>query len=451
MTREAPRVAASPRLPFLVAGGIAATALVLRIVDPGRGLPGLAPEALPLLFIAACLCAAALLLRRFPPGAWLSLVTAAGLSAVEVVGSVRTREAEAPAAVWPWLVGLAEAALVGAVLVAAAYAVTQRAGSPTSLGRAPRILVLVAVAGIALVALWTFVATIAGWITPATPATSGDLPPLRISGRLATAFVAIAAFVGLWRDLADPIRRARADARRTGDLPGALADQLFPTASGLRRRGREEERARLAADLHALVLPDLRRAAQAAEASGAAGEPLATTVRQALQGVERLMHERQSVVFEEFGLVAALEWLAERTQDQSEIEVAVELEGLVDDPDALPKDVARAAFRVAILAVDNAARHAAASRIELRLDVRGQSLRLAIADDGEAAPQAPVRGGRGLRDMRSAAADVGASVEMQTSESGTTVEFRWDAARAVAEEHATRDAATAARRDAPLP
>jgi signal transduction histidine kinase len=442
-----PKVAASPAIPLAVAGTIAATALALRLVDPRAGFPGLTPAALPLLFVAACLCAAALLRDRFPPGAWFAIVTAAGLSALEVVGSVRAWEPHAGPDEWPWLVSLAELGLLGAALVAAAYALAGRARPAAPLRRAVRLLILAWVAAIALVCAWAVAVTFAGWVPAGTVAADADLPPLRLSGRVATAFVWVSVGVGLWRDLADPIRRARTEARQGGDLPAALANQLFPTASGSRRRGREEERARLAADLHALVLPDLRRAARAAEESGVVGQPLAADVRNALEGVERLMHERQSVVFEEFGLVAALEWLAERTQDQANVEVAVELEGLLDDPETLPRHVTRAAFRVAILAVDNALRHAEPSRIQLRLEIRSGSLALAIVDDGTPGDRdATSRGGRGLLDMRSAAAEVDGALDVRMTALGTTIEFRW---AGIGQEHPTPDAAPADTRIRP--
>src|SRR6185369_6223207 len=120
----------------------------------------------------------------------------------------------------------------------------------------------------------------------------------------------------------------------------------------------EDERARLAAELHARILPDLRRAAAAAESAGAATDPVAIGLRRAVEDVEELMHARQSVVLEEYGLVAALEWLAERTQQRALLQVDVELDGpAVDDSAAVPKPIARAAFRVALLAVDNVVRH----------------------------------------------------------------------------------------------
>jgi signal transduction histidine kinase len=179
-----------------------------------------------------------------------------------------------------------------------------------------------------------------------------------------------------------------------------------------------------------------------------AGDPVAAELRQALAGLEQVMHERQSVVLEEFGLVAALEWLAERTQDHSNIGVDVELEGdLVDDPAALPREVERVAFRVAMLAMDNVVRHAAASRVVVRLFVDGSVASLRVTDDGRGPDQAPsARGGRGLVDMRAAAAEIGATLRVDQPGQGTRVELAWSRRAPVGGHHAITIVEPAGRR-----
>jgi signal transduction histidine kinase len=91
---------------------------------------------------------------------------------------------------------------------------------------------------------------------------------------------------------------------------------------------------------------------------------------------------------------------------------------------AVPKPVARAAFRVALLAIDNVVRHANASKVLVRLTVDAAAFDLAIADngtgfDGDATP----RGGRGLVDMRAAATAVGATLTVEAPADGTRITF----------------------------
>ena len=393
---------------LLVAVALGAAALLLRLLSPGDGTRADATDLLRLLIIGASLCVAGLLRRRAPAGAWLATVSAGGLAALEVVGVARGWVPSAGSALSSWLILLAEGGLVGAASIAAAYAIRALDGPRTRPTAALRL---------AVIGGWVAVVAVAAWAIPMP--LIGDPSPLRVSGRLAAGFVAVAALIGLWGDLAAPMRRARARSASPLELPRALVEELLPGAEDMRRRLREEERAQLAADLHARVLPDLRRAADDANAG--------SDLRQALEDVEQLMHARQSVVLEEYGLVAALEWLAERTQGRTPLVVDLELDGAtVDDSASVPKPVARAAFRVALLALDNVVRHAGATRAAMRLTVDAGRMSLAIVDDGRGFdPGVARRAGRGLVDMRAAAAEVGAAIRTASSGRGTEVHLSW--------------------------
>lgn len=418
---------------------VMAWAIVMRALDVAGGTEASGTTLLPLLFTAAGLCAAGLLRRRSPAVAWLATVAATGIAALEIVGVSRGWQEVATPADGPWLVVVADAALLVSAGIAAAYAARASNGASARWTTAWRLLLL---AGLVLVASsigWAVSTAFAGAVGAAPPLEPDELSPLRSSGRTALGFVVFATLGGAWRDLAGPARRAWDRAPTLREFPRALGDELLPTGAAMRRRGMEDERARLAADLHARVLPDLRRAAEAAAAAegartagGAAGtpDPVAAGLRQAVEDVEQLMHARQSVVLEEYGLVAALEWLAERTEQRSPVRVELELEGAgVDDPASIPAPVARAAFRVALLAIDNVVRHARATRAEVRLVADPGSVRLGIADDGDGfdGDTAP-RTGRGLIDMRTAASEVGAVVRVSQLAKGTAVEFAWASA-----------------------
>lgn len=387
------------------------TAVVLRLLSPEDGTPTQATDLLRPLIVGASLCVAILLRERAPAGAWLATVSAGGLAALEVVGVARDSIPVTGAELSSWLVLVAEGGLVGAASISGAYAVRAFASSRSRWG---------AVMRRAILGGWLAVVAVAIWAIPMPLV--GDPSPLRVSGRLAAGFVAITGLIGVWGDLGAPLRRARARTETIFELPRALIEELLPGAADMRRRLREEERAQLAADLHARVLPDLRRAA----GDTTAGSDL----RQTLEDVEQLMHARQSVVLEEYGLVAALEWLAERTQGRIQLVVEVELDGnAVDDPVSLPKPVARAAFRVALLALDNVVRHAGATHAAMRLTIDPNRMSLAIVDDGRGFDSGAARhAGRGLVDMRAAAAEVGGAIRTTSSESGSEVQLSWSVA-----------------------
>jgi signal transduction histidine kinase len=276
------------------------------------------------------------------------------------------------------------------------------------------------------------------------PVEAAQLSPLRTAARIGIATIVGGFLVGAARDLVPPARAAWAFARadapagaRLWTFLSAFVDELFPARVAGRRVVAESERARLAADLHALVLPDLRRAAESAEAAGMPHE-VQLDLRRALEDVEQLMHERQSIVLEQFGLVAALEWLAERTEERSRLRVQIELDGDVPDRrDAVEPAVARAAFRIALLALDNVVRHAGATTATIRLSTAGKALRLSMTDDGTASSEGEGKAGRGIADMRAAAASTGGSMEISAEPGhGTRVIVTWPISRA-ASNHAT--------------
>jgi two-component system NarL family sensor kinase len=224
-----------------------------------------------------------------------------------------------------------------------------------------------------------------------------------------------------------------------------LADELFPwraTGEVARRRAVEAERARLAAEIHARVLPDLRLAAVTAAATPGVPAPIAAGLRNALDDIEGLMAARQSIVLEDHGLLAALEWLAERTEDRSPVRVTIDVGADQASPAAdhprdgrpprPPRPVERAAFRVALLALDNVVRHARASTASVAVSVTPAAVSVTIRDDGvglepAAVEQAGSDGRRGIADMRREASDVGARLDIESASPGTTVAFRWPA------------------------
>jgi|GEM_PF-2563249 signal transduction histidine kinase len=403
---------------------VVSAAVALRLLDIAAGRFPFGTAWFPALFAAGGLIAAALLVRRAPALAWFAMVAASAIGAIEVVGVVRDRQATATARDWLVEVAVAVAALVLAAGVAAAYA----SRTPTGMAHPTRArlwrLLVVAGFGIVVVAGALAVGAASSLVASGFATDAGAL---RLGGRVAAAFIGIATLGGLWADLRDPVVGARARGGGFAGFTRAFADELLPTSTAMRRRGVEDERARLAAELHARVLPDLRRAAAAAEATGTASDPLAVGLRHAVEDVEELMHGRQSVVLDEYGLVAALEWLAERTQQRRPLVVDLELDGAaVDDPSAVTKPVAQAAFRVAQLAVDNVVRHASATRVVLRLTVDAARIELAIQDDGTGIEPSGGRGpraGRGLVDMRAAAAGIGAILRVERREPGTLVDL----------------------------
>jgi len=213
-----------------------------------------------------------------------------------------------------------------------------------------------------------------------------------------------------------------------GDRLRVIVRELIPGQADADSATIEAERIRLAGDLHASVLPSLRRAIAEAEA-GLPIEDLAQRLRAVDLELERLMAERWPVVLDAFGLVAALEDLAERTEAEAPIQVVLEI---VDSGGRPLPEIERTAWRVAQVALDNAVRHAAASQVGVLVSLAPDHVVLSIADDGHGFDAVgPIRtGARGLADLERRTAKVGASLAIGPGAlSGTVVRFEWPAAR----------------------
>ena len=193
-------------------------------------------------------------------------------------------------------------------------------------------------------------------------------------------------------------------------------------------RTREEERRRLARDLHdgpaqalAAALFGVDMAVQALDlAPATARDELLTAralIRDALDDVRALMAGLRPRLLEERGLFAALQSLAAMPPLWG-TEVTVETRGISVD-DRLPPEVELALFRIAQEAVSNARRHGAASRVMVSLAARGRTAELLVVDDGcgfSQSPEMPVIGrGEGLPGMRERVALLGGELSIESA------------------------------------
>jgi signal transduction histidine kinase len=421
----------------LIAGLVVAAVLVI-VAGELRWLVGFGADGLGrlrVLFAIAFLLVAALLVRRAASWAWAALVMAAGISAIELVAGLRFGGLLTDSGSNVGAAAGAGLALVAAASVAGGYAGHRREGAARRWNGLAALAGAAAVLCVAAASVWAVAAAASG----ANAAVTVETAPIRIAGRLAVAVIGMGLVIGVLRD-ALPVGLAAYGAWRAQPAAGPrtsfashLAEAVAPARAAQPRMAREDERARLAADLHATVLPQLRRAA-AAVSTEAVPEDVRAGVRRALEDVEQLMHGRQSIVLEQFGLVAALEWLAERTEQGATLRVEVELDGeLIERGDAIPPAIARAAFRIALLAVDNAARHATASVATIRLHADDRSIELSISDDGagtgaggSAGHQGGVGTGRGIADMEREARATGGTFRT-TAPPAVTVTATWPA------------------------
>ncbi len=194
-------------------------------------------------------------------------------------------------------------------------------------------------------------------------------------------------------------------------------------------RAQEEERARVARDLHDEVNQSLTGVLLHLEAARAAAPPelepeLAQTKAAANQAMSELLslaRQLRPTALDDLGLRAAVDGLVAQT-GQGEIKAFFHSEGSFAE---LPDDVALVVYRVAQEALSNVARHSGAGNVEVSLSRRGDGVELIVADDGAGFAFAVAEGGLGLPGMRERALLIGADLSIESRPGdGTTVRLR---------------------------
>jgi two-component system, NarL family, sensor histidine kinase UhpB len=207
------------------------------------------------------------------------------------------------------------------------------------------------------------------------------------------------------------LRRLEAERRRAGSA--AL-------------RAQEEERARVARDLHDEVNQSLTglllRLEALREAAPPALEPeLADTkalANQAMRELLSLARQLRPTALDDLGLAAAIAGQVDRIGD-SGIGAELREEGDLSDLDG---DVQLVVYRVAQEALSNAVRHSGAERIAVALRRSGRGAELEVADDGRGFAFEESERGLGIAGMRERALLIGAELTIESRPGqGTTV------------------------------
>jgi signal transduction histidine kinase len=422
------------RVLSLAAVGLVVTLAVCRIVLGGA--TSASPEAmLPVLVASGGMCVVGLAWARHPTVAWLALIVALAATTIDLATFGREQRADIEPDTWRWIA----IAIVLAALFTTASAAAYAAQPGRRVGRWVAPIGGLAVAAVFTLGVWALATPDPAIATTTGGSALGDLGVVTRAFLVTTTGLTLLGVLGDLRPAAGRATRRLAVSAPAGRIRfgiawlRALVDELTP-GRARERRAAEAERARLARDLHAVVVPDLRRALREAEDAGSV-ERMAGSLRESLRQVESMMDERDAIGLEIGGLVPALESLAERIEDRSDVRVTIDV---VDDPSqepgVPPRDVVAAALRIATLGLDNVARHAPTAAVRLTVATGAARVRLSIEDDGPGAPPevataALEEGRRGLADMATEAALCGASLRTGRGEGerGMIVAFDWPA------------------------
>ena len=190
----------------------------------------------------------------------------------------------------------------------------------------------------------------------------------------------------------------------------------------------EQERTHWARELHDETLQGLGGLHALLSSALATGDPrgIESAVRDAveqtkveIQNLRSLITELRPAALDELGLKPALESLAERTRTLQGMEVETEIDL---GEDRLRPELESTIYRVVQESLTNAAKHADASRVGIRVSATDGSVAVVVSDDGKGFDTAGDTAGFGLRGMRERMELLGGSVEIESaSPGGTTV------------------------------
>lgn len=199
-------------------------------------------------------------------------------------------------------------------------------------------------------------------------------------------------------------------------------------------RASEEERSRIARDLHddtaqrlATLLLRLKVLNESKDeaARTALGQELRAEIVATADAVRRMARGLRPPELEELGLTAALQAHARRLEEHDGFRLELDIDAVDSRLDETRQLVL---YRIIQEATNNARQHSGTSRAELSISIEEEVMAVAVRDEGEGFdPQAPPagKGGLGLTGMRERAAMLGGGLTVDTAPGrGTSILLR---------------------------
>ena len=237
---------------------------------------------------------------------------------------------------------------------------------------------------------------------------------------------------GSWRYLEATVNNLLSDPTVKGIVVNSRDMSERKQAEEKLREVREEERSRLARDLHDEALQDLTYALTEVQLVQARSEEAeldhrleraAGALMRAGQGLHGAIHDLRLPGDRDHTLAELLEWLVELNRQSSperEVELSIE-EGPLP---TLSKKTEAELLRIVREALVNARRHSKACHVRLTVGASGGKLWAEVSDDGRGFDSAEAGGGMGIVGMRERALALGGDLRIRSAPGeGTTVRF----------------------------
>ncbi len=224
---------------------------------------------------------------------------------------------------------------------------------------------------------------------------------------------------------------------RDGSVTGVLVTDLTTEKANAElvsriQRLQDEERRSIARELHDSVgqllaaitmsLASARTEASTSSSSVAAMlDDSSVMVAQVSREIRTISHLLHPPLLDVAGLCSAIRWYVDGFSERSHIGVELDM---ASDLGHLSNDTEIAVFRVVQECLTNVYRHSGSNTCSLKLERQQDVLRLEVRDSGHGMPK-PVNGirpsGLGLRGMEERLRQLGGNLEIQSTESGTTI------------------------------
>jgi len=142
-------------------------------------------------------------------------------------------------------------------------------------------------------------------------------------------------------------------------------------------------------------------------------QPALSLIHQALDQLKGAIYDMRPTMLDDLGLAAALRWYAKARANQPGLQIAMHLDD--DASQRLPPHIEIALYRVGQEALANAVAHAAATKVEVVLEIKPGFVALKIIDNGCGFDLAEARGrGLGLISMRERISELGGTFNIVT-------------------------------------
>lgn len=200
----------------------------------------------------------------------------------------------------------------------------------------------------------------------------------------------------------------------------------------IRDAAAQEERNRLARDLHDAVKQQIfaiQTSAATAEArfetdapgARAAVAQVRQSAREAMAEMEAMLEQLRVAPLGHTGLVEAIRKQCDALAFRTGAHVDVRI-GQLPDEDTLGPGAHEAIYRIVQEALANVGRHARARHVQVSLDATSAGLDVTVQDDGQGFEPTATSGGMGLHNMRTRASEIGGSIDVRsTADTGTLV------------------------------